>query len=259
MPRGARVRSPVRGCGGPFWAPSQGAGPACVSQLCSVDTATQNGVTHVLERKRVSGHGATWRRCPGPRAQLERPASWRCETDKGPMLRARALTSSHAVPHEYLLSVERSCFLMGWTDAARADSEEGLAPPRGPRAGMAPGHSASCGPPCTRAGFRFPDITGSRTLRGDGRREAALPSTAGRSGEEEKQRGARMALGVWGACGRRPLGGDTCRQVPGSGTSSGRWAVALAAPLAAPLSRFPALEVDVFQREEERVARADPD
>lgn len=101
------------------------------------------GVTHVLERKRVIGHGATWRRCPGPRAQLERPASWRCETDKGPVLRARALTSSHAVPHEYLLSVERSRFLMGWADAARADSEEGLAPPQGPRAGMAPGHSAS--------------------------------------------------------------------------------------------------------------------
>lgn len=57
--------------------------------------------------------------------------------------------------------------------------------------------------------FRFSDVTGSRTPRGDRRGEAAQPSTAGCSGEEEKQHGAHVALGV---------------------------------------SRFPALEVDVFQR-----------
>lgn len=79
--------------------------------------------------------------------------------------------------------------MMGLMDTARADGEEDLAPPRGLVLGW-PQDTAHVAQRTLRAtvheSFRFLDVTGSRTPRGDRRREAPQLSTAGRSGDEEK-------------------------------------------------------------------------
>lgn len=125
----------------PLWAPSQGAGPLCVSALLRGHWNSEpglgrkaGGVTRILKGKGVSRHRARGGAVPSP------GPSWSVRHHGS--VSGQGLCAEGQGPDEYLFSVGRSCFCDGTDGRCPCGRRGGPRSPQGPRAGMATGHSA---------------------------------------------------------------------------------------------------------------------